>query len=89
MLTSKLNLKREAGFLIVERRRFRFTNETAELFYNEHRGKKFFSDLVDYITSGDVVALCLAREDGVRKWRELLGPTRYAPVYIYNFTTTN
>jgi len=65
----------------VERRRFRFNNESVELFYNEHRGKKFFSDLVDYMTSGDIVALCLAKEDGVRKWRELIGPTRYVQAF--------
>ena len=43
------------GFLVVEQQRFRFSRELAELFYEEHRKKPFFGDLVDYITSGPVV----------------------------------
>ena len=48
----------------------------AEKFYAEHKGKPYFDDLIDYITSGDVIALCLARKDGIDFWRYLLGPTR-------------
>ena len=48
----------------------------AENFYSEHAGKPYFSDLIDYMTSGDVIALCLARKDGIDFWRYLLGPTR-------------
>jgi nucleoside-diphosphate kinase len=48
----------------------------AETFYAEHSGKPYFSDLIDYMTSGDVIALCLARKDGIDFWRYLLGPTR-------------
>jgi len=64
------------GFLVVEQQRFRFSRELAELFYEEHRKKPFFGDLVDYITSGPVVAMCLARQNGVQHWRRVLGPTK-------------
>ena len=50
------------GFLVVEQQRFRFSRELAELFYEEHRKKPFFGDLVDYITSGPVVGQCFTSE---------------------------
>ena len=64
------------GFLVVEQQRFRFSRELAELFYAEHRGKPFYGKLIDYITSGPVVAMCLARQNGVHHWRQVLGPTK-------------
>lgn len=38
-------------------------------------GKFFFCRLVEYMSSGPLVALLLAREDAVRHWRQLIGPT--------------
>ena len=67
---------RSEGFLVVEKRRFRFTGAMAAAFYAEHKGKPFYPHLLAYMTSGDVIAMCLARENGIRKWREVLGPTR-------------
>ena len=48
----------------------------AEKFYEEHHHKHFFDDLIDYITSGEVIALCLARKHGVAHWRKVIGPSR-------------
>ncbi len=62
-----LDAIRQAGFLIVEKRRFRFSQSLAQEFY---RGNK---DNVAEVTSGDCVALCLARENGVNEWKELMG----------------
>ena len=64
------------GFLVVEQQRFRFSRELAELFYSEHQSKPFFDGLINYITSGPVVAMCLARNNGVQHWRQVLGPTK-------------
>ena len=63
------------GFLLVEKKRFRFTRELAEDFYREQRGLPFFSELVDYMVSGDCMALCIGRENGIQHWRNLIGPT--------------
>ena len=71
-----LELIREEGFLIVERARFRFSEEMAKRFYRDHAREEYFADLIDYMTSGEVVALCLARRDGIAHWREVMGPTR-------------
>ena len=39
------------------------------------QGKEFFPTLVDFMTSGPLYALSLAKPDAVRGWRELIGPT--------------
>ncbi len=44
-------------------------------FYAEHRGKPFFSTLIEFMTSGPIVALELLAVDAIQQWRSLLGPT--------------
>jgi len=66
----------DEGFLVVEKQRMNFSRSSAEKFYEEHRHKHFFEDLIDYITSGEVIALCLARKNGVAHWRKVIGPSR-------------
>lgn len=51
------------------------TKKEAEEFYQEHKDRSFFKDLVNYICSGMVVAVCLEAEDAVRKLREINGDT--------------
>jgi len=53
----------------------RLRPEVARRFYAEHEGKAFFGALVDYITSGDVLALCLEGDDAVARLRALVGAT--------------
>ena len=64
------------GFVLVDKKRMTFTRELAEEFYEEHENKHFFPDLIDYMTSGDAMAMCLGREDGINHWRQLMGPTK-------------
>lgn len=71
---------------IVLRNRFRIQSmemrtlspDLARRFYAEHDGKPFFNDLVDYITSGTVIALRLQGEDAVQRLRQLVGATNPA-----------
>jgi len=65
----------EDGFRIVEGRVVCFDRERAEAFYAVHRGKPFFRSLVDFMTSGPVLALALEREDAVTRLREIIGAT--------------
>jgi len=51
------------------------TPEQASEFYAEHFGKPFFPGLVAYMSSGPVMALVLAHETAIDRWRELIGPT--------------
>lgn len=48
---------------------------TAEAHYAEHEGKEFFGDLVDFITSGPLVAMCVEGEEAIRGTRQLMGAT--------------
>jgi nucleoside-diphosphate kinase len=52
-----------------------FTRERAEQFYDVHRGRAFFQDLVRYMTSGPVVAMEVDGEEAVTRLRELIGAT--------------
>ncbi|TRY71114.1 hypothetical protein TCAL_02397 [Tigriopus californicus] len=74
---------REERFLIVEKKRLRFSRETAAKFYENQKNEPHFSDLIDYITSGDVIALCLARENGIDKWNEVIGPPSVSDAMKY------
>jgi nucleoside-diphosphate kinase len=63
------------GFRITEARLATITRAEAEEFYAEHKGKGFFGDLLDYMTSGPVLLTCLERENGVARLREVVGAT--------------
>jgi len=62
-------------FRVVEARLARLTREEAQTFYAEHAGKPFFVDLVEYMTSGPVMLVCLEREGAVAELREVVGAT--------------
>lgn len=51
------------------------SKQRAEGFYQVHKEKAFFSDLVAFMSSGPVVVCCLEGENGVAKWREAMGAT--------------
>lgn len=48
---------------------------TAESHYAEHSDKDFFGELVDFITSGPLVAMCVEGEEAIRGMRQLMGAT--------------
>lgn len=48
---------------------------TAEEHYGEHRGKPFFVPLVDFITSGPLVAAVVEGADAIVQWRAMMGAT--------------
>lgn len=78
-LTGKINaMLEEAGLRIVAQRRVRLTREQAETFYDVHRDKAFFNDLVAFMTSGPVVVQVLEGENAIAKNREVMGATNPA-----------
>ncbi len=48
---------------------------TAEEHYGEHRGKPFFDSLVQFITSGPLVAAVVEGPDAIVQWRAMMGAT--------------
>lgn len=65
----------DAGFRIRGMKLLQLTKSQAEQFYYVHRERPFYGELVDYITSGPVVALALEKENAVADYRALLGAT--------------
>jgi len=64
-----------SGFGILQKRRVQLTPEQASDFYAEHYGKLFFPSLVAYMSHGPIIAMIIARDQGISYWRELIGPT--------------
>ena len=67
-----------AGLRIVGQRRIRMTREQAEKFYEVHKERPFFGELVEFMTSGPVVVQVLEGENAVAKYREVMGATNPA-----------
>ena len=63
------------GLKIVKMKLMTASVEIAEEHYVEHKEKSFFSDLVDYITSGPLVAFVLEGENAIQRVRTLNGAT--------------
>ncbi len=63
------------GLKIVALKIMKITPELAEKHYGEHKGKPFFSDLVNFITSGPVAAMVLEGENVIPTVRTRMGAT--------------
>jgi nucleoside-diphosphate kinase len=63
------------GLRIDEMRMLRIDRDLAERHYAEHSERPFFSELVDFITSGEVVVARVSGEKAVAVVRTLMGPT--------------
>ena len=63
------------GLRIEAMRRMRIDRDLAERHYDEHRDKAFFGEVVDFITSGEVVVARVVGEQAVSVVRTLMGPT--------------
>jgi nucleoside-diphosphate kinase len=64
-----------AGLRIVGARMVHLSRAQAEGFYAVHRGRPFFADLVEFMTSGPVLIQVLEGESAIAKNRELMGAT--------------
>ena len=63
------------GLRIAELRRMQLDQEMAERHYAEHEGKPFFGELVEFITSGPLVAMVLEGEQAITAARQVIGAT--------------
>lgn len=64
-----------AGYAIRGMRLVRLTRVEAEAFYEVHRGRPFYEELVTFMSSGRAVALVLETPDAVAAWRTTIGAT--------------
>jgi len=75
-LTGAVNaLIEKAGLRIVAQKRVQMTKAQAETFYDVHKARPFFGELVDSMIAGPVVVQVLEGEDAIKKYREVLGAT--------------
>jgi nucleoside-diphosphate kinase len=63
------------GLTLVALRHMTMSRETAERHYAEHAGKPFFEELVEFITSGPLVAMVLQGDHAVQAARQVIGAT--------------
>lgn len=75
------------GFKIVAMKYIHLTKESAGAFYAVHKERPFYHDLVEFMTSGPIVAAILEKENAVEDFRTLIGatdPAKAAPGTIRN-----
>jgi nucleoside-diphosphate kinase len=65
----------EAGFSLKAMKLTRLSKADAEAFYAVHKERPFFGELVEYMTSGPIVAAILEKENAVEDFRKLIGAT--------------
>jgi nucleoside-diphosphate kinase len=68
----------EAGFNIVAMKMTRLTEATAGGFYDVHRERPFFGELVDFMSSGPCVPMILEKDNAVADFRAFIGATNPA-----------
>ena len=65
----------QEGFTILDFKKIHLTKEAAGKFYNVHKGRPFYDELVNYMSSGPIIAIAMERENAVIEWRNLMGAT--------------
>jgi len=65
----------KAGLKIVAQKRMRLSRQEAEKFYEVHKERPFYGELVEMMSSGPVIVQVLEGEDAVLKNREVMGAT--------------
>ncbi|HLG04485.1 MAG TPA: nucleoside-diphosphate kinase [Bacteroidia bacterium] len=71
-ILAKIN---EAGFRIIAMKYTRLSHEMAGKFYGIHKERPFYGELVEYMSSGPIVAAILEMDDAVAAFRKLIGAT--------------
>lgn len=62
-------------FTILNMNKSHLSREQSEKFYNIHKDKPFFEELVNHMISGPVILMALEKENAIQAWRELMGAT--------------
>ena len=70
-----LNKIESSGFRIVAMKKVALSKEKAGEFYEVHKQRPFYSELVEYMSSGPIIAAILEKDNAVADFRELIGAT--------------
>ena len=75
-LTGAINAMIEtAGLRVIAQRRVRWSQAQAEKFYEVHKARPFYKDLVAFMTSGPIVTQVLEGENAIKAYRDVMGAT--------------
>lgn len=64
----------KSGFTITKLRMMTLTRKEAADFHVDHHSRPFYNELIQFITSGPVIAMEILRDDAICEWKRLLGP---------------
>jgi nucleoside-diphosphate kinase len=73
-----LKMIEEAGFRIVAMKMVKLTKQRAGQFYEVHKERPFYGSLCNYMSSGQIIAVILEKENAVADFRKLIGATNPA-----------
>lgn len=65
----------DSGFDIKGMKQVQLTEEQAKKFYEVHKERPFYGELVNFMISGPVIPIALEKEGAVAAWRKLIGAT--------------
>lgn len=68
----------DAGFHIAAMKITKLSKEDAQEFYAVHKGRPFYDELVEFMSSGPIIAAILEKENAVEDYRTLIGATNPA-----------
>jgi len=66
------------GFTIVRMEKVEIRADKASTFYNVHKERPFFGELVEFVSSGPVIIMALEKDNAIKAWRDLMGATNPA-----------
>ena len=75
-ITGSINkIIEENNLRIIAQKRIHLSTEQAEKFYDVHKEKPFFKDLIEYMTSEPVIVQVIEGDNAIVKYREVMGAT--------------
>ena len=77
-----LNKMNEGGFKIIAMKYTKLSPEMAGKFYEIHKERPFYGELVDFMSSGPIVAAILEKDNAVEDFRKLIGATNPAEAEV-------
>lgn len=77
LIGSVISRLEKEGLKIVAMKMIRMTKDEAKGFYKVHEEKPFYESVTDFMSSGPCVVMILEAEDGIRRYRKLMGATNY------------
>jgi len=70
-----ISMIEESGLSVVAIKKLQLSKFQAEMFYEIHRGKPFYEELVKFMISGPVFVMVLEGEEAISRWRTIMGAT--------------